>query len=256
MRAFGALIKKEWLETVRSGKLTALLILFLLFGIMNPAIAKLTPWMMEMFADSLADTGLSVTSVQVDALTSWAQFFKNIPIGIICFALIYGSIFTAEYQSGTLVLVLTKGVPRYRTVLAKTVLLLFMWSVCYWLSFTVTYMYNAYFWDNSVAHNLMTAVFSWWLFGIWVVSLLVLYSVIFRGSTGALLGTGGTVLAAYVLGLLPRIQEFMPSMLMKASQLLNDDAGFDAYVKAVVVTVFVCIFSIAVSIPVMNRRQI
>ena len=38
--AFG---KKEWMELVRSGKFLVLLILFCLFGIMNPAVAKLRP---------------------------------------------------------------------------------------------------------------------------------------------------------------------------------------------------------------------
>lgn len=256
MRDFFAFIKKEWLENVRSGKLTALFILFLLFGIMNPAIAKLTPWMMEMLADSVVETGLMVTVVQVDALTSWVQFFKNIPIGLICFVLIYSGIFTGEYQSGTLVIILTKGVSRCKVVLAKAFMLLLMWSACYWLSFIVTYAYNAYFWDNSVARNLFAAVFGWWLFGIWVISLLVLYSVVFKGNTVVLCGTGGTVLAAYVIGLLPRVQKFMPSMLMKASSLLTGDTGVDTYMKAVIVTILVCILGIAVSIPVMNRRQI
>lgn len=256
MREFVFLIKKEWLETVRSGRLVILFILFLLFGIMNPAIAKLTPWMMEMLADSLAETGLTVTEVHVDALTSWMQFFKNIPIGLIAFTLIYSGIFTAEYQSGTLLLVLTKGIARRKLVLAKTVMLFFMWSACYWLSFTVTYVYNAYFWNNSDVRNLPAAVFGWWLFGVWVLSLLVLYSAAFKGNAGVLCGTGGTVLAVYVAALFPRIQKFMPSMLMRASVLLSGDTEPHVYGKAVIVTIFVCIFSLAVSIPVMNHRQI
>ena len=54
MNAFIAFTKKEWLETIRSGKLVILTVLFLLFGIMNPAIAKLTPWMMELMSESLS----------------------------------------------------------------------------------------------------------------------------------------------------------------------------------------------------------
>ncbi len=87
MNAFIAFTKKEWLETIRSGKLVILTVLFLLFGIMNPAIAKLTPWMMELMSESLSGTGLIVTQIQVDALVSWTQFFKNIPIALIAFNL-------------------------------------------------------------------------------------------------------------------------------------------------------------------------
>ena len=79
MRAF---LKKEWMEWVRTGRFFLVLLIFALFGIMNPAIAKLTPWMMEALSDSLAKTGIVTTEVTVDAFTSWTQFYKNIPIRV------------------------------------------------------------------------------------------------------------------------------------------------------------------------------
>ncbi len=47
MKQFLTFTKKELLEQLRTGKLLILTILFILFGIMNPAMAKLTPWIME-----------------------------------------------------------------------------------------------------------------------------------------------------------------------------------------------------------------
>ena len=81
-----------------------LVIIFILLGIMNPAVAKLTPWLIEMMADSLEASGMTVTAVTVSAMDSWVQFFKNAPMGLIAFILLESSIFTKEYQSGTLVL--------------------------------------------------------------------------------------------------------------------------------------------------------
>ena len=40
MKPLLAFIKKEYLEAARTGKITILALLFVLFGIMNPAIAK------------------------------------------------------------------------------------------------------------------------------------------------------------------------------------------------------------------------
>ena len=54
MKALIAFLKKELLEQLRTGRLMLLSILFVLFGIMNPAVAKLTPWLLEVMADSLA----------------------------------------------------------------------------------------------------------------------------------------------------------------------------------------------------------
>ena len=129
MKTLLAFMKKEWLEQLRSGRLAILGILFVLFGIMNPAIAKLTPWLLEVMADALEGSGLSVTAVTVSAMDSWMQFFKNIPMALIVFILLESSIFTKEYQSGTLVLALTKGLDRYKVVISKTLTLLVLWSV-------------------------------------------------------------------------------------------------------------------------------
>ena len=55
MRAF---LKKEWLEWSRTGRFLVLLLVFTVFGIMNPALAKLTPWLVEIMSESLTDMGL------------------------------------------------------------------------------------------------------------------------------------------------------------------------------------------------------
>lgn len=256
MNALFAFTKKEWLETIRSGKFVILTILFFLFGIMNPAIAKLTPWMMEFMAESLSETGLIVTQVQVDALVSWTQFFKNIPIALIAFVLIYSGIFTREYQSGTLVLVLTKGLSRSKTVLAKTAVMLAVWSFCYWLCFAVTYGYNMYFWDNGIAHNLFAAVGFWWLFGVWIISLTIFFSTVCQNTAGVLAGTGGTALAAYVLGILPLVKEYTPAKLLNTSVLLAGTTEPAMYGKAAVLTVVLSAGGILAGIAFMDRRQI
>jgi ABC-2 type transport system permease protein len=125
MRSLIAFTKKEFTDQLRSGKVLFLGILFLLFGIMNPAVAKLTPWLLKLFADSLAGSGITVTEATVSAIDSWAQFFKNIPIGLIAFALLQSSVLTKEVSSGALILSLTKGLQRYKAVVSKSTVLLF-----------------------------------------------------------------------------------------------------------------------------------
>lgn len=163
MRALLTLIRKEYTEAARTGRLLILLLLFVLFGIMNPAIAKLTPRMMELLSDSMAESGLIVTDVSVDAMTSWTQFFKNIPIALIAFVLIFSDIFTKEYKSETLLLILTKGLPRYKVILAKTTLLLSVWTVGYGICFAITYGYTGYFWDNGIVKHLFFSAAMWWV---------------------------------------------------------------------------------------------
>lgn len=53
MKSLLAFIKKETMEQFHSGRLMILGILFVLLGVMNPAVAKITPWLLEILADSL-----------------------------------------------------------------------------------------------------------------------------------------------------------------------------------------------------------
>lgn len=255
MKSWIAFMKKEMMEQIRSGRLMILGILFVLFGIMNPAIAKLTPWLLEMFAETLEGSGMSVTEITVSALDSWMQFYKNIPMALIVFVLLQSSIFTKEYASGTLVLSLTKGLERFKVVVSKTAVLLSLWTVGYWMCFGITYAYNAYFWDNAVAKNLVFSAIYWWLFSIFVIVLVVMFSTITVTNTGVLLGTGGIVLASYLVGLIPKIAKYLPTFLTDGNSLIYGLAETKTYMISVIITAVLSLICFSVSIPLFNKKQ-
>lgn len=216
-----AFIKKEWMENVRTGRIWILLLLFGLFGVMNPAIAKLTPWMMEVLSDSLESQGLVVTQVTVTALDSWIQFYKNVPMALLIVVLIFSQTFTGEYQKGTLIPVVTKGLARPKIVFAKMLMLLAVWTIGYFLCYAVTYAYNAYYWDNSVVAHPLFASFCYWLFGVWVLTILILFSASVTSNVQVLLGTGAVVFGIYLLGLIPKLSGYVPTKLMEGMKILQ-----------------------------------
>lgn len=251
-----AFLKKEWMELVRTGRLWILLLLFILFGIMNPAAAKLTPWMTEIMAEQLAESGLVVNAVTVDAMTSWTQFYKNIPMALIVFVLLNSGIFTAEYQKGTLIPVVTKGLSRRRILAAKASLLFGAWTALYFLCYGITYGYNAYFWDNGIAEYPLLGALYWWLFGVWVLSWFLLFSTIAAGSTQVLFGTGAVSLAAYMLGLFPKAGTYLPVKLMDGMNLLygNTTPGdYSVSVGTACGTAVVCMF---LAVLCFDRKQL
>lgn len=256
MRAFLAFMKKEWMEQIRSSRLVILAILFLMFGIMNPAIAKLTPWLFEVMAESLEESGMVVTTVEIDAMTSWVQFFKNVPMALIVFILMQSNIFIKEYQSGTLVLALTKGLHRYKVIVSKVVVLITMWTVFYWMHFGITYVYNDYFWDNAVAKNLLFSTVCWWIFGLWTIALLVLFSTIASANTGVLVGTGAVVFGLYMLSLLPKLTKYLPTLLMDGNSLIYGAKDMEDYTMALIITMAISFICILVSVPLLNKKRI
>lgn len=256
MRSLLAFTKKEFLDQLRSGKLLFLGILFLLFGIMNPAVAKLTPWLLETFSESMAESGMIITEVTVSAMDSWVQFYKNIPMALIAFVLIEGGIFAKEYTSGTLILSLTKGLERYKVVLSKSLVLISLWTVLYWLCFLITYGYNAYFWDNSIAQSLGFSAACWWLFGLWVISMVVLLSTLANSVTWVLIGGGGAVLVSYLVGMIPKVGKYLPTHLMDGNSLIYGVADAEKYTWAVIITAILTLFGFAFAVLVFNKKQL
>ena len=256
MRTLLAFTKKEITEQARTGKLLFLGILFVLFGIMNPAVAKLTPWLMEQMADSLADMGMNITEVTVTAMDSWVQFFKNIPMALIAFVLLESSIFTKEYRSGTLILSLTKGLARWKVVVSKTAVLTVLWSAGYWLCYGITYAYNAYYWDNSIAQSLAFSAVAWWVFGLWVIALMVLFSTLSSANTGVLVGTGGVVLASSLAGMIPKLSKYLPTMLTDGNSLIYGTKTPEDYTPALIVACVTAAASSAVSLTLFNKKHL
>lgn len=256
MKQLIAFSKKEFLETWRTGKFLILVIVFALFGIMNPAIAKLTPWMMEQFSESLEQSGLILTEVTVDAMTSWTQFYKNIPISLIIFLLMFSGILTTELQKGTLINMLTKGLSRKIVVIAKTILMMTMWTVSYWMCFLITYSYNAYFWENEIAKHLYFSAFCIYLFGVWLVILLILLSTIATTTSFVTVGMGGIFFVVYLLGILPKVKSYLPTKLLDVSELLLGMGEIEDYFLSIGITIGISIIQLIVAIILLTKKKI
>lgn len=256
MKSFIAFFKKEFMEFKRSGKLIILLTLFVILGLMNPAIAKLTPLMFKLLEGSLAESGIEMTNIEVNALTSWTQFFKNMPLGLIAFGLLYAGIFTNEYKANTLVLILTKGLSRTKVLFAKLLMMFLIWTLGYFLAFFITYIYNDIYWDNSIVTSLMSPVINLYLFGIFVIVLIVFLSTIFKNqSEVTLLGTG-SIFLCYIISLFKRVNKLMPTSLMNTSNLLVGNESPKDYLITIIITIIVCIILSALSIHLFNKKEI
>lgn len=256
MRQFIAFTKKEYLELLRTGKLILLVIIFVLFGIMNPAIAKLTPWMMDLMSEQLAESGMQVNAVEVDALTSWMQFFKNMPMALIILLILFCGILTTEYQKGTLINVVTKGMKRWKVFFSKLGVMVIVWTLGFLLSYVITYSYNAYFWDNGVAHNISAAAGCFYLCGLWLISVLGLASVFCNSAGTVMLAVGAAFIVSYLLGLFPAIKEYTPSYLLQSVGLLTDlNEGAD-YLWAVAVTVVLIVTGCICSVAAFNKKNL
>lgn len=256
MRQLIAFLKKEMMGAARSGRLLILLVVFFLFGVMNPAIAKLTPWLLNTMEESMAESGIIIGEIKVDVLTSWTQFYKNIPIALIVFVVMYSSVLTAEYQNGTLVQVLTRGLSRRKVLAAKTISMTAMWTVCYWMCYGVTYGYNAYFWRNEDIPSLFFSAFCIYILGIWCIALIIFMSAVQKTGSAVLLSVGVVYVAGYVMSLFAKVKKFSPVQLMSASELLYNKGVPADFYPAICVAVGTAVAVLALGVWVFDKREI
>ncbi len=256
MRSCLAFLKKEALGQLRSFRLPVLGGVFILLGVLGPAFAKLTPWLYETLADSMAESGLVFTPAPVTAFDAWSQFFKNLPIGLIAFVLLESGIFTREYRTGTLVLSLTKGLERRTVLLAKALALAAVWTACFWLSAGINWGCCEVFWDNTIARHLPFALLCWWVFGLWTVALTVLFSTVFRSNIGVMAGTGGVVILLSLLAFLPRVGEVLPTFLMNGYPLITGAEPAESFRLPLILTAAMIPLLTAAGIPVFDRKAL
>lgn len=254
MRTAYAFLKKEWMEYYRTGKLIIIVVIFALFGLMNPAIAKLTPFLMEQLS-SMEDSGMVITVSTVDASMSWMQFYKNIPMALVVMLLLFGGILTNELQKGTLIPVLTKGLSRWKVLLTKGINLIMIWTGGYWLCYGITYFYSDYYWDNSIMSNLFFTAFCYWLFGTMIMALMALFSAMTTSFGGVVLGVGVIYFAMTLLGMIPKISSYLPIYLTSTSELLTGGNTGD-YVTAIIITFVITIGAVIAGCMVFNKREI
>lgn len=236
MRQLIAFIKKEWMEQIRTGRFWILLVLFVLFGISSPALAKMTPWLYEVMKDTMADQGLVFQNVEVTAMTSWQQFYKNVSMVLLVMTVMDSGTLTMEYQKETLVPVLTRGLPGWKVIAAKSSIQIFVWTVCYWISFFITYGYTVYYWDNGDISHCLFAGACIYIFGIWLITLIFLGSTLCKSNMAVLLFTGAAFVICYLTGFVPAAAEYLPVKLLEVGTLLDGTVKAAEFVKAAAVS--------------------
>lgn len=257
MKGFSTFMKKEITELIRTRKLMIILGVFVIFGIMNPAVAKLTPKMFEMMSDTYSAQGIRFEGEYiVTALDSWSQFASNIPMALIVLLIMFCGIYTTEYTKGTLIPLLTKGLSRSSVVVSKFTVMLLVWTVGISLCYGITYCYSEYFWDNSVVAHLFFAGLCWWVFGLLLISCIVFFSSFGTSTAYVMLGTGSIYFVMTILGMFGKIKKYLPVFLTDSLSIYKGIYEPSDYLFAICLTFFLSVVLIIASLPLTYRRQL
>lgn len=255
MKSYIAFVKKEFLEQARTYKLLILGMVFLLLGMMNPLTAKFMPELLSEFMPE----GMHIELAPPSIMDSWVQFFKNVTqMGLIVLVILFSTAMAGELSKGTLIPILTKGLPRRTVILAKFTALSITWTGIYVMCFGVSHLYTIYFWKESIdMGRLMVAVGGVWLFGVLLIASTLLGGVLSANSYGSLLFTGLFVVIQFLLGMNPKIGEKLPTVLVSQNMsLLYESVECVDFVMPAVLALGCIVVFIVLTIQIFNKKNL
>lgn len=206
MNGFVSLIRKDLLEQWRTFRLPAIGLVFLIFGIMSPLLAKYTGELVERFA---GDIEISFPTPTLKDAND--QIIKNLgQIGPIAAIFLGMGAIATEKQKGTAALILTKPVSRGAFIASRFFALLATVSTGVMLACVAGYAYTAILFEAPPVGG-YTAFTLLILLSISVyASLTFLASTLFKGQLAAAgIGLATFAITAGVASL-PGIGKFMP----------------------------------------------
>lgn len=254
MSHFRVFFKKEMVEHIRTYKLLIMLVVFFIFGIMNPLTAKLTPELLEKFMPE----GVLISLPEPSSIDSWAQFYKNITqMGLIVTVLVFSSVLSSELSKGTLINLLTKGLSRTAVIMGKFAAMLTIWTVSLATAFVTTWGYTVFLFSDDYSANLFSSVFCLWLFGVFILAVLLCSSTLAASSYGALLLTGAAAVCLAILNIFPKAWKYNPlSLAGKNMELVTNSIMFSSLSYAIGVTVAAAIALLAAAVLIFKRKQL
>ena len=254
MKSFFAFAGKEFLELFRTFKLLILVVVYVIFGMLGPITAKHLPEIIKMAGMDPGALGLGNPT----AVDSFAQFFKNVgQMGLLVLVIVYCGIIASELSKGTLINMLTKGLKRQTVILSKIASAVLTWTGVYFLCVGISYGLTAYYFDMDGLHHVLAAHMALWLFGVFLLSLVILGGVLFKSVYGSLLLTGGLVVGLTLLHMIPPLEKYNPislaadnmALLTSAKELSNFTPTFAICGCAIGI-------SLLASILVFNKKQL
>lgn len=254
MRNYIAFTKKELLESVRTYKLFIMLIVFFVFGIMSPLLAKVMP---EILTAAMPER-ITVALAEPAAIDAWEQFFKNISqVCLIVTIIIFSGTLSSELSKGTLVNLLTKGLSRKTVILSKFTSMFIIWTISYALAFITAWGYTMYLFSGAEIANLLFSIFCQWLFVIFLLSVLLFAATLMKSNYGCLLITFSVIGALGLLYHSAALRRYTPMFLaVNNMPLLEGTVEVSSLSYAVAISIICSLILIIASVLVFRKRQL
>lgn len=209
---FTAALRKEWLEQVRTRRLLVAGVVLVMFGMLSPVLAKLTPEMLKLIPGGEGFAGLVPPPTLLDAV---AQYIKNVSqFGVLLALLLSMGAIAQEKEKGTAAMMLVKPLPRGSFLLSKFVALSLNLLVGMLIAAVAGYYYTVFLFEApDLGAWLLMNLLLWIYLLVWV-AITLLFSTLVRSQAAAAGMSFGVILLFSILSVFPGIARLLPSRLL------------------------------------------
>ncbi len=223
MNSFSAAIRKETLEQWRTYRFLVVAAVLVIFGLLSPLVAQLSPEMFRLIPGGEQIAGLIPKPTVQDAI---AQYVKNTSQFAIILAILLtmGSV-AQEKEKGTAAMMLVKPLPRWAFLLAKFIASLVVFTCSVLLAALGAYYYTMLLFEPMPIGGWLALNGLLLAYTLVYVALTLFFSTLSRSQALA----GGLSLATLgllgLLGAIPRVGEILPGQIITWGALLMSQTG-------------------------------
>lgn len=220
MAQFKAFFKKELKEQFKTSKFMVLGITSIALMLLSVVFAKFLPILLEQMA--LEGFGAQMNFTYME---SYNQFFANMSdIGIIVLIVIYAGSLSSEISHGTMVTLLANGMSRTKIIVAKFLVQVIIWTICYWVSFGLNILGTLILFGEAAAPHLGYAGLLCYLFGNFTIALTIFGGALTRKYGLTLLIALGFFLLGTLVSIIPNVGEYLPTYLIMSNFAITQES--------------------------------
>ncbi len=253
--SFTAFLKKEMMEIFKTTRIIILPALFLFFAVLSPLSAKYMNSILSMVGEQ---QGVVIQLPEPTFVQSYEQFYKNLYfMMIVVVILVFSGSISEEKSKGMAILVLTKGLSRVGFIACKLIASASLFTLSYAVSAAICVYYTALLFPEFINGGVLASFLLFWLFGIVMLALTLLSSILCKSLTSASVGGFTAFAAISAVGALPKIGRYTPGALQTLSvELARGDKAIGNAVPAMVVAIALIVAAIAAGMLIFNKQEL
>lgn len=255
MRGFGAFLRKEVSEILRTWRIWVLPGIVVFFALSGPVLAR---FQAELIATLLpaGESGISIQIPEPRFADAYLQWTKNLS-QMVLFAVIimFGGMISGEKRSGTAVLVLTKPLSRAAFVVAKFMSQAGLLVVAVVVGALLTWAMTYAMFGEAPAAVLAEATCAWLVFAVLFVAIMELFSATLDSQAGAA-GLGFLVYILLSIASLwgPALRHSPAGLISAPNALILGEA--EPLLWPILASVVLALACLVASVAVFRRREL